>query len=185
MKLLGITGSLRKGSYNTALLTTAMGLLPDGVAFELVHPDLPLYNADLDGDDKPAAVVKFMGHVESADALLLASPEYNYGIPGGLKNAIDWASRPAFESPLVAKPTGILSASMSTIGGARAQAALKIVLAGTLTPVYPAIEYLLGSAHEKFDENGRLIDATAERRLKRYLHGFVDWARKQDASQEK
>ncbi len=180
MKLLGITGSLRKASYNTALLNAAAGLLPDGVAFELLRPDLPLYNADLDGDEKPEAVREFLQRIESADALLLASPEYNYGIPGGLKNAIDWASRPAFESPLVAKPTGIISASMSAIGGARAQAALKLVLAGTLTPVYPAIEYLLGSAHEKFDENGGLVDETSERRLKRYLHGFIEWAGKQN-----
>ena len=97
-----------------------------------------------------------------------------------LKNAIDWASRPAFKSVLVNKPTGILSAAMSPVGGARAQTHLREILASTLAPVYPARDYLLPMAQNAFDSDGALNDETANRRLRRYLNDFVDWVRTHD-----
>ena len=178
MKILGITGSLRKASFNTRLLNAAADMLPDGTDFSLQRlDDLDLYNEDLDTETKPFQVAAFIENIQNADALLFATPEYNHGIPGVLKNAIDWASRPAFKSPLKDKPCGILAASTSPVGGARAQADLMNVLASTLSPVYPSIELLLPLAHNCFDDNGLLVDENARRRLRRYVEGFVDWAR--------
>ncbi len=180
MKILGITGSLRSGSYNTYLLHTVEELVSEEVIFQLQKIDrLCLYNEDLDNQNKPQDVESLIHNINRADALLFATPEYNHSIPGGLKNALDWASRPAFQSPLKNKPCGILTASKSPLGGARAQADLKNVLSSTLSPVYPSVEYLLGNAHTLFDENAILIDATARRRLQRYLEGFIDWVGRQ------
>ncbi len=179
MNILGITGSLREGSFNRRLLQAAAAVTQSAGAtvrrFEL-H-DIPLYNGDLDGEEKPAAVEALRAAIADADGLLIASPEYNYGIPGVLKNAIDWVSRPAFKSVLAGRPTALLSASMSPVGGARMQAQLKNVLLGTLTPVYPAPEFLLPSAGNAFDEGGALTDPDARRRLERFVTGYLDWAR--------
>ena len=175
--ILGVSGSLRQGSLNTMLLRVGGGYLDGSAGFE-VHDlaDMPLYNEDLDGDDKPASVVAWLRALDAADAVLFATPEFNHSISGALKNAIDWASRPAFESVLANKPAGILSASMSPVGGARAQMHLKDILASTLTPVYPVPDYLLPMAQNAFDAAGVLTDATASRRLQRYVTGFVAWA---------
>ena len=175
--ILGVSGSLRQVSFNTMLLRAGGGYLEGSAGFE-VHDlaDIPLYNEDLDGDDKPASVVAWLRALDAADAVLFATPEFNHSISGALKNAIDWASRPAFESVLANKPAGILSASMSPVGGARAQMHLKDILASTLTPVYPVPDYLLPMAQNAFDAAGVLTDATASRRLQRYVTGFVAWA---------
>ncbi len=177
MKLLGIAGSLRAASWHQRLLTEAAAMLPGGVTLERQPIDmLPHYNADLDGENPPAAVVALREAISAADALLFMTPEYNYSIPGVLKNAIDWASRPAYKSPLAGKPAGVITSSPGAIGGARAQAHLKLVLAGTLTPVYPAPELALSSVATLFDDEGRLADADTRKRLQRYLDGFVAWA---------
>ena len=177
MKIVGISGSIRSKSFNTLLLSAAAQFLPQNADFVMLAIDrLDHYNEDLDSDRKPPEVSIFLREIESASVILFASPEYNHSMPGVLKNAIDWASRPAFKSPLLNKPCGILTASMSQVGGARAQADLKNVLLSTLSRIYPANEYLLPNAHEKFDAEGRLIDATALRRLKRYVEGLVAWA---------
>lgn len=176
MKILGINGSLRADSLNLKLLKAAGDYFGSDVTFEILNlGDIPLYNQDLDGDNKPAGVVNLKQKIEEADALLVSTPEFNHSIPGVLQNAIDWASRPAFDSPLTQKRVGILSASMSPIGGARAQATLRTVMNGTLSPVFPSIEYLLGSAHAAFDDSGALSDETAATRLKRYVEGFESW----------
>lgn len=178
MNIIGINGSLRSGSLNRMLLKSASEVLTAKGA----HVDdfdigrVPLYNGDLDTDDPPAAVTELKEALSAADGLLLVTPEYNYGVPGVLKNALDWASRPAFKSPLAGKPTALLSASMSMIGGARAQAQLRNVLFGTLTPVYPAPEFLLMTAHEAFDENGDLVSEKTRSVLGRYLSGYLAWA---------
>lgn len=175
MKILGISGSLRTNSYNTWLLNSVVKVLPEGVRLEIhAIENIALFNEDLE-NNKPDDVVSFINAIETADALLIATPEYNHGIPGGLKNAIDWASRPGFQSPLKNKPCAILSASQSPVGGARAQADLKNVLNSTISRIYPSVEYLLDNAQEKFDTNGNLIDETAKRRLSRYVTGFIDW----------
>jgi len=181
MKILGISGSLRQASFNTALLNTIKNLPQNGIDFEITGIDkIPFYNEDLDGDQKPGSVQKLITSITFADAILFAAPEYNHSIPAVLKNAIDWASRPAFQSCLQAKPCGILSASKSPVGGARVQEDLKAVLSSTLSIVYPSIEYLLPSAHEMFNESGKLINEQAQRRLTRYFSGFTKWIEKQD-----
>jgi len=176
MNILGISGSLRVASFNTLLVNAASALAEPPLTmrrFDL--RDIPLYSEDLDSDDKPAAVVALQEATANADALLLATPEYNYSVSGVLKNALDWASRPAFDSVLMGKPTGIMSASMASTGGVRAQQHLKTILSGTLTPVYPAPEFLLGAAHNAFDEHGALRDEATAQRLRDYVSGLAEW----------
>lgn len=176
MNILGINGSLRKASYNRLLLKNA-GILLDKRAslnvFDLC--DIPLYNAELDGTAKPEPVQKFLDAISASDGLLFATPEYNYSIPGVLKNAIDWASRPAFKSVLVGKPAAIVSASQSAVGGVRAQVHLRDVFASTLTPVFQAPDCFLPFAQSAFTNTGDLMDDTTRQRVKRYLDGYVEW----------
>jgi len=177
--ILGISGSLRRGSYNTALLRALRERLPPGASLEIrTCGDLPLYDAGREGEERPDAVLRLRRDIEAADAVVFATPEYNHGVPGVLQNAIDWASRPAFASPLAHRPAGILSASTSPVGGARAQAALRLVLASTLTPVFPHVDMLVGSARDKFGPEGELTDPKTAERLERYAAGFVAWAAK-------
>jgi chromate reductase len=177
VKILGISGSLRAGSYNTLLLNNAATSLEDPHSLEIFGlADIPFYNEDLEGEQRPAPVQSLLDAIDGADALLFATPEYNHSVPGVLKNAIDWASRPAFDCVLGGKPTGIVSAAMSPVGGARVQMHLKDVLCSTLTPLYPAPDYMLPMAQNAFDADGILTDATAARRLRRYLAGLVNWA---------
>lgn len=181
MNIIGICGSLREGSHNRRLLE-ASRLLIEGRNSSLQIYDLsdvPLYNSDLDGPEKPAAVGRLLAAISAAHAILFATPEYNYSMSGVLKNAIDWASRPAFKSVLAGRPSAIVSASMSPQGGARAQVHLRDVLSGTLTPVFPAPHFLLASAHQAFDKSGALSDDGAAKRLERYLDEFLGWAAKQ------
>ena len=181
MKILGISGSLREGSYNTSLLKAVKNGLPNDVQIEIKGIDkIPLYNEDLDGVQKPEEVLSFYESITSADAILFSTPEYNHCIPGVLKNTIDWASRPAFKSPLLSKPCGILTVSKSPVGGARAQADMKVILSSMLSPVFPSIEFLLPNAHEMFNESGNLTDEQAKRRLGRYMSAFIEWVEKQD-----
>lgn len=175
MKILGISGSLRKASFNTGLLRAARNVLGDGTGLDIRDcGDIPLYNQDLEAT--PAAVEQFFEAIRGCDAFLFASPEYNHSIPGGLKNAIDWASRPAYASILAYKPAAILSASSSIVGGARMQSHLHQVLGSTLTPIYPHPEFLVPLAPGKFDDTGRLTDPETLDRLKLYLDGFMAWA---------
>ena len=132
---------------------------------------MPLYNADRDGG---SGVERLRQAVGAADAVLIATPEYNYSIPGVLKNAIDWASRPAYASPFRDKPTGVLSAAASFVGGARAQQHLKTVLLGMGTPVFPWPELLVGAAHTKV-EDGEIRDEATLRLLGQYMAGFEGW----------
>ncbi len=176
MDILGISGSLRRGSYNTRILECAGGMLPEGAVLGVFGcGGLPLYNADLDGEAKPGPVERLLAAVSASDAILFATPEYNHSIPGVLKNAIDWASRPAYRSVMAGKPAGVLSASVSPVGGARVQAHLRQVLASTLSPVYPAPDFLVGPAEGLFDGGGVLADPDTRIRLERYLAGFCGW----------
>lgn len=137
MKVLVLIGSLRKASFSRKLALAAASLGPEGMTFEIADGrDLPLYDQDLDGEEKPAAVARLLDQVSGADGLVFITPEFNYGIPASLKNAIDWASRPAFKSPLKDKPALVLALSPAPAGGARAHGSLTTVLAGTLTPVF-------------------------------------------------
>jgi len=174
--ILGISGSLRASSLNSALLRAAFDSVGSETDFVIAEiGDLPHYNSDLDNDYKPAAVSRLIEQVQAASALLIVTPEYNYSIPGVLKNAIDWVSRPAYQSPLAQKPTGILGASMSPIGSARAQSHLRQILGGTVTPVFPYPDFLVGVAHTKFDAKGELTDVATREHLAKYVSAFLKW----------
>jgi chromate reductase, NAD(P)H dehydrogenase (quinone) len=175
VQLLGISGSLRKGSYNTSLLHAALQLLPEGVSMETFNiGELPLYNADLDtpaAAQRPAVVQQFRDQVANADGLVICSPEYNYGIPGGLKNAIDWASR-GKDSPLIKKPVAIMGATISLWGTVRMQLDFhNIFLYLDMRPVYKP-EVLIAKAESRFDDKGNLTDDTSRDLVKQKLEAL-------------
>jgi chromate reductase len=159
MRLLGIAGSLREGSYNRGLLRAASELAPEGV--ELVELDLrglPFYDGDLEAAGDPESVTALKEAIRDADALLIATPEYNRGLPGVLKNAIDWASRPALASPLAGKPVAIMGATTGFAGTARAQQQLRDALEFPGAVVLQQPEVLVSEAYLRFDEHGDLVD---------------------------
>ncbi len=167
MKILAIAGSLRRESYNRALLLAAAELLPAWVDFEL-YEDLravPPYDQDDDLEPAPLAVARLRAKIAGADALLVATPEYNSSIPGQLKNALDWASRPLATSVLRNKPVAVIGASTGAFGAVWAQAELRKVLAATGTRVLDA-ELAAGHAAERFDEHGRLDDEDLREQLR-------------------
>ena len=175
MKILGLTGSLRRHSFTGRLLDEVKVALQDKATLRTFDiGTLPHYNADLKDDSRPAAVTELVARVHDADGLFIVTPEYNYAIPGVLKNAIDWASRPAYKSCLAGKPTAIMAASPSAVGGARALANLRQVLASTVSEVFPHPEFLVGYVHTKFSEQA-LTDASTKEHLHRLARGFVDW----------
>ncbi len=175
MKIVGISGSLRSGSFNTKLLQCAQSNMPPGIDLEIVNiSNIPLYNGDIDSETKPESVKSLLKTIGECDGILIATPEYNYSIPGVLKNVLDWVSRPAYKSVLANKPAGIISAAQGLAGGARAQAQLRHVFSATLTIVYPSREYLLPFAGKAFDESGQLSQEN-QKSLERYLGGFCDW----------
>lgn len=176
MKILTLSGSLRTGSKNTALLETAIARLPGGVSAERGTIDLPLYNADLSDEDK-SGVLEQNARIAAADAVLIACPEYNYGIPGPLKNALDWASRPAYRSPFYLKPVALLGTAPGAVGTARAQGQLKQVLLGMAAQVFPHPEFLVGQNAEKFSPSGELTHADTLTHLDKYLAQFVAWVK--------
>jgi len=177
MKVLGIAGSLRRASYNRALIEAARALAPTGIVIDVFDlDDIPLYNADLDLDGvRPHEVERLKQAIAAADALLIATPEYNYGVSGVLRNAIDWASRPALKSPLAGKPVAIMGASISVIGTARAQQELKLALMGCLSLVMPHSGVLVGNAREKFSESGALTHEPTRAFLASFLHDLQTW----------
>ena len=176
MKIATLSGSLRKNSLNSALLCAAGECLLPSVTLQMLANDLPLYSEELEGEHTPEVIANFKSTIADADGLLIATPEYNHSFSGVLKNALDWASRPAFDSPLKGKKIALVSASMSPVGGARAQAQLRPVLASVLSDVYPGVEFLLPNAHKAFDEQFKLTDKTAEKRLQRFIEGFLAWS---------
>ncbi len=178
MKVLIWVGSLRSDSFSRKLATAAEAAAPEG--WQTTTTDgraLPLYDQDLDGDEKPAPVQELLDAVGAADALLFVTPEFNYGIPGPLKNAIDWASRPAYRSPLRDKPSLVISHSIAPTGGARAHVQLCTVLSGTATPLYHAPGFSIPAIHEKFDPAGALVDEGVAQRLGVTLERFGAWAK--------
>jgi chromate reductase len=176
VRILGFAGSLRAGSYNRALLRAAQEVAPAGMTIETYDlAPIPLYNADVEARGFPEPVVAFKAAIGAADAILIATPEYNHGVPGVLKNAIDWASRPARESPLGGKPAAIMGASPGMIGSARAQVQLRQAFTFTNTPVMMLPEIIVGRAKEKFDAEGRLTDEVTRKFLGTYLEAFRVW----------
>ncbi len=160
IRLVGISGSLRQASSNTAVLRTLQESMPAGVEMEMLPLDgIPLYNQDLDGPNPPDAVRSFKDAIAACDGIVICSPEYNFGMSGVLKNALDWASRPAFASPLKDKPVLLMSCSPAFTGGVRAQAQLRETLSGTLSRVIARPPVVMAAIHTKI-ENGRLTDET-------------------------
>jgi len=177
IQLIGLSGSLRKGSYNTMLLKAALQLLPTDVSMEIISiEDIPLYNADLDlpaAKQRPEAVEHFRKMLTDADGIFISSPEYNYSIPGGLKNAIDWASR-GEDSPLLRKPVAVIGATSGLWGTARMQLAFhNVFLFLDMKPVYKP-EVLVAQAEKKFDKDGNLIDEMAKRLIKQKLEALKE-----------
>jgi chromate reductase len=166
MKLLGISGSLRPGSYNTMLLRAAAGLADEDVEVELWDglKAVPPYDEDDDVDPAPAAVSRLREAIAGADGILFATPEYNSSIPGQLKNAIDWASRPLATNPLRNKPVAVIGSSTGMFGAVWAQAELRKVAAATGARVVEA-ELAVGHAPTRFDEEGHLVDDEVREQL--------------------
>ena len=175
----GIAGSLRRGSYNRALLRAAQELAPPDVEIRIFDrmAEIPLYNHDVEAEGVPEPVQALKRAIGEADALLFATPEYNHGVPGVLKNAIDWASRPARASVLSGKPAAILGASTGITGTARAQSQLREAFVFTNTPALLQPEILVYRAKEKFDEEGRLTDDKTREFVGKLLHALADWSR--------
>lgn len=168
MKVLGISGSLRRNSHNSRLLRAAAELLPPGAELEQAGiADLPLYSEDLDTDPAPAPVRRLRDAIASADAIVISTPEYNASIPGGLKNAIDWASRPFPENAFKGKPVLVIGASTGLFGAVWAQAEVRKVLNHIGAEVLDS-ELPLGQAHEALDDDGigeQAISAELENQL--------------------
>jgi chromate reductase, NAD(P)H dehydrogenase (quinone) len=160
LRILGISGSLRADSHNSALLRAAAKFAPEGVSVELYQGlrDLPPYDQDFDTEHPPAAVAELRRQISEADGVLIATPEYNYGVPGALKNAIDWASRPAATSSLKGKPVAIMGAAPTNFGGVRAQLSLRQSFLWIDSLVVGKPEVIVFRSHERFDGEGNLVD---------------------------
>jgi chromate reductase, NAD(P)H dehydrogenase (quinone) len=176
MRILGIAGSLRRASYNRGLIRAAVEVAPAGIVLDVFElAPIPLYNQDVEDAGEPESVVAFKQAIEGADALLVATPEYNHGIPGVLKNAIDWASRPRMTSPLRDKSVAVLGASPGRGSTARAQAQLRDAFVFTGACVMPLPELLVGGAASHFDDAGNVTDPELRARIERHIEALRQW----------
>jgi len=176
--ILGFAGSLRKNSYNKSLLREAMELVPKDAKLEIFDIEgIPPFNQDLE-TRMPEKVKEFKAKIRAADAILIATPEYNYSIPGVLKNAIDWASRPYGDNSFEGKPIAITGASPGRIGTARAQYHLRQVLVFLNMHPINKPEVFVTLAHEKIDANGRLKDEETREIIRELLHSLITWTRR-------
>jgi len=182
IKVAAFCGSLRKGSYNRMALNAAMTLAPAGMTLEEVAiGELPLYNADLHQAGFPAAVERAIASVAAADALLFVSPEYNYSIPAPLKNAVDWISR-APKQPFAGKAAAVMGASMSLLGGVRAQLHLRHSMVFLDMHAVNKPEVMIAQAQNKFDAAGNLTDEIARGLIRDLLAALAGWSRKLKAA---
>jgi len=176
ISVLAFAGSLRRASYNRGLVRAAVETAPPGVRVVVHDIDgIPLFNQDLEDVGDPPAVVAFKSAIASADALLVATPEYNHGMPGVLKNALDWASRPRVSSPLTDKPVAVMGASPGRGSSARAQAQLRDAFVFTGACVMPLPEVLVGSAASHFDHQGNLTDPEIRAAVGELVAALRDW----------
>ena len=178
-RIIGLSGSLRKASLNTALLHAAAQLLPAGTTLEIadIH-GVPLYDGDVEAAGVPAGVAALKAQVAGADALLIATPEYNHSTPGVLKNALDWMSRPPQDPPVFSRrPIAIIGASPGPFGTARSQPVLLPVLRALQARVFAdAPPFYVSAAGKAFDAEGQLADAKQREHLTAFLKAFVDFA---------
>ncbi len=174
MKILAVSGSLRRDSWNAKLLLAAEELVDGEVDFDLYDglKAIPPYDEEDDIEPAPEAVAAFRDAIAGADAILLSTPEYNSSVPGQLKNALDWASRPIATNPLRNKPVAVVGASTGAFGAVWAQAELRKVLSATGARVTEG-ELAVGHAHEKFDEQGHLADENLTEQLVEVVAGLI------------
>ena len=178
LKILGIPGSLRQNSYNKGLLRAAQQLVPADVELEIFDLNgIPLFNED-DEKNPPERVVEFRRKIREADAILFATPEYNYSMPGVLKNAIDWGSRPYGQSSWHGKPTGIMGASPGVLGTARSQYHLRQIFVALDVKDMKQPELMIANAGQKFDSQGNLTDETTRQHLQKFLPAFIAHVKK-------
>jgi chromate reductase, NAD(P)H dehydrogenase (quinone) len=184
-RIVAFAGSLRRGSFNRALIHAARELAPEGMTVEPIEiGELPFYNADVEAEGDPASVAAFKAALRQADGILIATPEYNDGIPAVLTNAIDWGSRLPGRSPLIGKPVAVMGASPSQIGTARAQLHIRQLLAHVQARVMPPPELLVAKAHERFDAGLRLKDEGTRKVLGDLLVRFSRWIARERAAVE-
>jgi chromate reductase, NAD(P)H dehydrogenase (quinone) len=178
VRILGIAGSLRQKSYNRGTLRAATELVPEGASVEIFELDgIPGFNQD-EEQNPPEKVAELKRKIREADAILFVTPEYNYSIPGVLKNAIDWASRPYGDNAWNGKPAAIMGASIGAIATARAQYHLRQMMVFlNMFPVNQP-EVMIGNAGEKFDEQGNLTDEETRDFIRQLLQNLVDWTRR-------
>jgi chromate reductase len=177
IQILGIAGSLRRASYNCAALRAAMELVPQDATLDSFELDgIPGFNQD-EEQNPPPKVIELKRRIRKADAILIVTPEYNYSIPGVLKNAIDWASRPYGDSAWNGKPVAVMGAAIGTIGTARAQYHLRQVFVFlNMFPINQP-EVMISNAAERFDPEGNLTDEETKRRIRQLLQSLADWTR--------
>jgi len=175
VSIFGFAGSLRLGSYNKMLLKTAQELSPENVKTEIFDLEgIPIFNQDL--ENKPNDKLKaFKEKIKAADGLLIVTPEYNYSVPGVLKNAIDAASRPSGTNPFEEKPIGIMGASIGMIGTARAQYHLRQSMVFLNAYIMNRPEIMVSFAEKKFDQTGRLTDEVSRQKVKEFMVALLQW----------
>jgi len=178
IQILGIAGSLRRASYNRGALRAAMQLVPQDTALDIFELDgISGFNQD-EEQNPPPKVIELKRGIREADAILIVTPEYNYSIPGVLKNAIDWASRPYGDSAWNGKPVALMGASIGTIGTARAQYHLRQVFVFlNMFPINQP-EVMISNAGERFDAGGNLTDETTKKLIRQLLQSLADWTRR-------
>ena len=177
IKVLAFAGSLRKGSYNKALIRAAVEVKPDSMAIEVFDLEgIPPYNQDLE-TQIPERVTEFKDKIRTADSLLIATPEYNYSVSGVLKNAIDWASRPNVCNPLEGKPVAIMSASTGRLGGARAQYHLRQSFVFLNMHPVNRPEVMLPNAKDNVDANGNVNNEQTLKLIRQLLEALVEWTK--------
>lgn len=180
LSLVGFSGSLRAGSHNTALLRTVQQMLPEGVSLAILGwHDVPVFSEDLEGGAslRPASVTRIREAVRAADGIVIATPEYNHGVPGGLKNLIDWLSRGPMPHGFFGIPSAILGAATGIIGTTRAQYHLRQTLVALNSPTLPAPQVLVPNAHHAFTD-GTLIDGPTREFLAGWVTEMVRWMRR-------
>jgi chromate reductase len=177
--ILAIAGSLRQGSYNRGLLRAAEELAPDWVEVQFFDiGTLPFFNEDLEAAGEPEAVRRFKEAIRNANALLIATPEYNGSVPGGLANAMDWASRPTGRSVLHNKPVAVMGAVLGRSGSVNAQAALRGVLSRVGAVVVPDPQVLVPKASRLFDEQVNLRDEDTRQEIRQLIEAVAHWCRR-------
>jgi chromate reductase, NAD(P)H dehydrogenase (quinone) len=183
--VVAFAGSLRRGSFNRALLDAAKELAPEGMSVELIEIGaLPFYNADVEAEGDPPSVATFKTSLREAEGVLIATPEYNDGIPAVLTNAIDWGSRLPGRAPLAGKPVAVVGASPSQVGTARAQLHLRQLLSHVHARTLPPPELLVAAAHQRFDADLRLTHEDTRRVLAALLERFARWIAREQAAVE-